>query len=140
MTDNVNHPSHYTGFSNGAEIIDITENLSFNLGNVVKYVARAGRKTRDPFEDLKKAQFYLNREIARIQVEYDDDEEPEDLPALPVGLSYSEFKVWEDSDGEEWRWHDGTWFYRTPSISGWIEITGTPSSTYGPFKEKRFYG
>lgn len=64
--DPVNHPAHYTGFSNGAEVIDITENLSFNLGNVVKYVARAGRKTKDPLEDLRKAQFYLNRELARI--------------------------------------------------------------------------
>lgn len=65
--DNVNHPVHYTGFSNGAEVIDITENLSFNLGNVVKYVARAGRKTEDPTEDLAKAKFYLEREIERLQ-------------------------------------------------------------------------
>jgi hypothetical protein len=65
MTDNVNHPQHYK-FSNGAEVIDLTENLSFNLGNVVKYVARAGRKTDDPTEDLRKAQFYLNREIERL--------------------------------------------------------------------------
>lgn len=66
MADNVNHPAHYQGFSNGAEVIDITENLTFNLGNVVKYVARAGRKTDDPLEDLKKAKFYLEREIERL--------------------------------------------------------------------------
>lgn len=66
MADSVNHPPHYTGFSNGAEIIDITENLTFNLGNVVKYVSRAGRKTKDPMEDLRKARFYLNREIERL--------------------------------------------------------------------------
>lgn len=66
MSDNVNHPDHYTGFSNGSEVIDITENLSFNLGNVVKYVARSGRKTEDPLEDLFKAEFYLRREIARL--------------------------------------------------------------------------
>ena len=65
--DSVNHPAHYTGFSNGAEVIDLTENLSFNLGNVVKYVARAGRKTSDPFEDLSKARFYLEREIERLR-------------------------------------------------------------------------
>ena len=67
MTDQVRHPDHYRGFSNGAEVIDITENLSFNRGNVVKYVARAGRK--DPakeLEDLRKAQFYLDREIGRL--------------------------------------------------------------------------
>lgn len=66
-SDAVNHPSHYAeGWSNGAEVIDITENLNFNLGNVVKYTARAGKK--DPakkIEDLKKAAWYLQREIAR---------------------------------------------------------------------------
>jgi hypothetical protein len=67
MTDAVNHPSHYTvGWSNGAEVIDLTENLSFNRGNVVKYVCRAGRKGgEDELQDLKKAEFYLQREIAR---------------------------------------------------------------------------
>ena len=66
MTDNVNHPAHYK-FPNGAEVIDLTENLSFNLGNVVKYVARSGRKTDDHFEDLCKARFYLEREIVRLR-------------------------------------------------------------------------
>lgn len=67
VNDPVSHPSHYVGWSNGAEIIDITEHLPFNRGNVIKYVARAGRK--DPateIQDLKKALFYLQREIARI--------------------------------------------------------------------------
>lgn len=67
MSDNVNHPAHYTGFSNGCEVIDITEHLTPNLGNVVKYCARAGRK--DPtkhIEDLQKARFYLDREIGRL--------------------------------------------------------------------------
>jgi hypothetical protein len=66
--DPVNHPAHYAeGWSNGAEVIDITENLNFNLGNAVKYIARAGRK--DPaklIEDLRKAEWYLGREIARL--------------------------------------------------------------------------
>ena len=67
MTDNINHPRYYAaGWSNNAEVIDITENLNFNLGNVIKYVARAGRKTDDPVEDLLKAQWYLDRELERI--------------------------------------------------------------------------
>jgi len=70
MTDNVNHPIHYIGFSNGAEVIDLTENLTFNAGNVVKYVCRAGRKTKDPIEDLEKASFYLKREIDRLKGEF----------------------------------------------------------------------
>lgn len=71
MSDAVNHPSHYAeGWSNGAEVIDITENLNFNRGNAVKYIARAGAK--DPgklLEDLQKAQWYLNREIERVNAE-----------------------------------------------------------------------
>lgn len=65
--DVVNHPSHYTGFSNGVEVIDIAENLNFNRGNAVKYLARAGAK--DPateMQDLLKAQFYVNREVNRL--------------------------------------------------------------------------
>lgn len=66
MTDMVNHPSHYAdGWSNGAEVIDIAENLNFNRGNAVKYIARSGKKG-DELEDLRKAEFYIKREIARI--------------------------------------------------------------------------
>lgn len=70
MSDVVNHPSHYT--SGKIEVIDFIEDkeLNFNLGNVVKYVARAGRKKSSgkslenkALEDLKKAQFYIQREI-----------------------------------------------------------------------------
>lgn len=64
MADDVNSPEHYR-FPNGAEVIDLTENLSFNLGNVVKYVSRAGRKD-DALKDLRKAKFYLEREIERL--------------------------------------------------------------------------
>ena len=67
-SDPINHPSHYAdGWSNGAEVIDITEHLNFNKGNAVKYLARAGRK--DPareLEDLHKAAWYVQREIARL--------------------------------------------------------------------------
>ena len=68
-SDNVSHPSHYAdGWSNGAEVIDLTEHLSFCAGNVVKYVCRAGRKDPDKhIEDLKKARWYLDREIARVE-------------------------------------------------------------------------
>lgn len=68
-SDNVSHPPHYAnGWSNGAEVIDLTENLSFCAGNVVKYVCRAGRKDPDKHvEDLKKARWYIDREIARVR-------------------------------------------------------------------------
>lgn len=62
--DAVNHPSHYT--FGGVEVIDAIEawQLGFHLGNAVKYIARAGRKG-SRLEDLKKARWYIEREIAR---------------------------------------------------------------------------
>lgn len=66
MTDQVNHPTHY--IFNGVEVIDLTEQLSFNRGNVVKYVTRAGRKgSKTESEDLEKARWYLDREINRVK-------------------------------------------------------------------------
>lgn len=68
-SDNVSHPPYYAeGWSNGAEVIDLTEHLSFCAGNVVKYVCRAGCKDPDKYvEDLEKARWYINREIARAR-------------------------------------------------------------------------
>lgn len=68
-SDNVSHPPHYAnGWSNGAEVIDLTEHLSFCAGNVLKYVCRAGRKDSDKHvEDLEKARWYLDREIERVK-------------------------------------------------------------------------
>lgn len=65
--DDINHPSHYTAYK-GIEVIQLTEQLNFNRGNAVKYIARAGLKNPDTeLEDLKKAAWYVNREIARIE-------------------------------------------------------------------------
>ena len=68
MNDVVNHPSHYT--DGKIEVIDFIEDkgLNFHRGNAVKYIARAGKK--DPtkeIEDLKKARWYLDREIDRLE-------------------------------------------------------------------------
>ena len=58
------NPTHYRSHPSGIEVIQITEHMGFNLGNVVKYVLRCDLK-HDAIEDLKKAQWYLAREIAR---------------------------------------------------------------------------
>lgn len=67
MSDAVDHPAHYQG--NGLEVIDVIEafGLGFRLGNVVKYVLRAEKKDAT-LEDLKKARWYLEREIAARQL------------------------------------------------------------------------
>ena len=64
--DKVNHPSHYK--IGGIETIDFIEakNLGYNLGNVVKYITRADHKG-NKLEDLKKAQWYLNRAVTTLE-------------------------------------------------------------------------
>lgn len=66
----VDHPNHYGGKDNPYEAIKVIENwgLGFCLGNTVKYISRAGKKERDKkLQDLKKAAWYLNREIERME-------------------------------------------------------------------------
>jgi hypothetical protein len=65
MTDAVNHPPHYGGADNPYEAIKVIEawGLGFNLGNAAKYIARAEHKGAT-VEDLKKARWYLDREIS----------------------------------------------------------------------------
>lgn len=64
--DAVNHPPHYTSHPSGIEAIQITEHMNFCLGNAVKYIWRAGLKSNSPVEDLKKAAWYIEREIDRL--------------------------------------------------------------------------
>lgn len=65
--DPINHPSHYQSKS-GIEVIDVIEafDLGFHSGNAIKYILRAGKKG-DRIEDLRKAQWYLDREIQMKQ-------------------------------------------------------------------------
>lgn len=62
--DTIN-PAHYKSHPSGIECIVVTEHMSFNLGNAVKYIWRAGLKNTNPSEDLKKAIWYLERELKR---------------------------------------------------------------------------
>tara|TARA_R110001592_G_scaffold260791_2_gene525544 strand:+ start:576 stop:926 length:351 start_codon:yes stop_codon:yes gene_type:complete len=64
----VNHPNHYGGEDNLYEAIKVIEawDLGFNLGNTVKYISRVGKKT-NTLEDLKKASWYINREINKLK-------------------------------------------------------------------------
>jgi hypothetical protein len=68
--EKIDHPSHYGGAENPYEAIKVIDawDLGFSLGNAVKYIARAGRKAGAPvLEDLKKARWYLDHEIARAE-------------------------------------------------------------------------
>jgi translation initiation factor 2B subunit (eIF-2B alpha/beta/delta family) len=68
MGTDIDHPSHYN--QGKIEVIDFIEDqkLEFSLGNVIKYIARAGKKDKQKeLEDLYKANWYLEREIERIE-------------------------------------------------------------------------
>jgi len=62
--DPVNHPRHYTSHPSGIECIDVIEHLPYNIGAAIKYLWRCGLKN-DGMEDLRKAQWYIQREIGR---------------------------------------------------------------------------
>jgi len=85
MSDSVNHPPHYNSHESGVEAIDICEHMSFCIGNATKYVWRAGQKG-DRTEDLKKARWYLERELAaRADI----------LQAWPALVLAQLMKIWE---------------------------------------------
>ena len=75
MSDNkemVNHPEHYGGQDNPYEVVKVCEAWGLDkdayIFNVVKYVARAGKKDSDKeLQDMKKALWYLNRKIERLE-------------------------------------------------------------------------
>lgn len=69
--DTVNHPKHYNSHPSGVECITIARHMNFNLGNVLKYIWRADHKGAT-LEDLKKARFYLDDEIAMRERQRDD--------------------------------------------------------------------
>jgi len=64
----IEHPAHYNSHPSGIEAITIIEHFNFNIGNAIKYLWRAGLKGKQ-IEDLKKAKFYVEREIERLTKE-----------------------------------------------------------------------
>lgn len=61
------NPAHYRSHPSGVECITVTEHLGFCLGNAIKYIWRAGERPEREVEDLRKAVWYLEREIARLE-------------------------------------------------------------------------
>ncbi len=64
--DNVNHPEHYKSHPSGVEAIQITEHENFCIGSVFKYLLRRKYKGKE-LQDLKKARWYLDKEIERLE-------------------------------------------------------------------------
>ena len=75
MTDNVNHPAHYTSHPSGIERIEVVRHYCFSIGNAIKYLWRAGLKKEQgideidkEIEDLKKAIWYINDRIHQLEM------------------------------------------------------------------------
>ncbi|QLF84010.1 hypothetical protein SEA_UPYO_31 [Gordonia phage Upyo] len=103
--DPVNHPDHYTSHPSGVECIEITRWLSFDVGNAVKYVWRAGLKeATEPAEDLGKARFYLLDMLGKLPSR-NISPPPREAKHLLVRVITAESEQY----GED---HPRVWFYR----------------------------
>lgn len=78
----VNHPKHYNQHPSGIECIDIVRHYDFNIGNVIKYIWRAGLKHEEgmscqdkQIEDMEKAMFYLKDEIEMLKRKRNEEKE-----------------------------------------------------------------
>ena len=91
LNDPVSHPSYYT--DGKIEVIDYIEDkkLGFHLGNAVKYISRAGKKDPNKYiEDLRKAIWYINREIERVMNEVEPEKDHNDSDEAVVILEDNE--------------------------------------------------
>lgn len=78
MSDQVNHPKHYTSHPSGTECIEIVEHMNFCRGGAIKYIWRAGSKggPEKEIEDLKKARWLIDREVARLEAKQQSEGQP----------------------------------------------------------------
>ena len=119
MTDNINHPEHYTQHPSGVECIQITEHMGFCVGNAIKYLWRHEQK--GGVEDLKKAKWYIDREIKRKdQLPGPLGDHSERTAARP---SLADLVDWERApDFAQWAAQDNTgeifWYEREPYLDG----------------------
>ena len=68
MSDNVNHPTHYESTVPGIECIEVVEHFDYCRGNAIKYIWRAGKKSKETeIEDLQKAIWYLQESIRMLE-------------------------------------------------------------------------
>lgn len=139
MSDSVNHPDHYQTEA-GMEAIDVIEAFfpdNYHLGNAFKYLARAGKKSEDPVEDLEKAIWYIER-FRDTQIRY---------VITPKGIAVAELEkaghdvpdaetiAYEDTGGDYWYLDtDGRWRTNldhkthgvgTDMVIAWLDIYKT---------------
>jgi hypothetical protein len=114
---------------NGAEVIDIIEQFTFNLGSAIECIARAGHR-RGPgiIADLERAQWYLEREIKRINQDREtvsSSQSSANRSALQVnqlGKSQQNGTIWQDKMGDKYRFYNGAWEYQTVGQNNWEPV------------------
>lgn len=147
--DPVDHPAHYNKHPSGIECIEVVQHMGFNLGNAVKYVWRADHKGDNPLQDLRKAAWYLDREITRLeQVEAELEaaktkkvettaEAPPQIEAWVADRTVCPIPCPTDpqlaapADGGGWRarydiLYRATDWYRLPRLPQWLDSGSTP--------------
>lgn len=89
MSDDINHPSHYTSNPSGIECIEVVEHMTFNRGNAIKYLWRAGLKDHpDGLKDLDKAIWYCQREKQRLMKLHVKEDIAEEHRAVACPAAY----------------------------------------------------
>lgn len=133
MKEQVNHPEHYGGSDNIYEAIKVIEawDLGFNLGNVVKYISRAGKKDNNKLiQDLEKANWYLNRELEKLKnkqkVELTNNEKPKyTVKRIVTENSYipnNKYKNILSKDDYDKLYKSGMFFEIYPELTGcWLK-------------------
>lgn len=101
--DNVNRPAHYCEGRKYEPIEVINDwELDFDLGNVVKYISRAGRKI-DAVEDLKKARFYLNHKITMLEIEKEENGDSDERMDVDLGHGTEDICYGHNvANGKDW--------------------------------------
>lgn len=120
MKEQVNHPEHYGGSENTYEAIKVIEawGLGFNLGNVTKYISRAGKKDNNKLiQDLEKASWYLNREIENLKKKQTIKEDE-----LTVVEPNNKYKSIIEKDNYDKLLNSGMFFEFHPELSGNYQI------------------
>lgn len=120
MKEQVNHPEHYGGEENTYEAIKVIEawGLGFNLGNVTKYISRAGKKDNNKLiQDLEKASWYLNREITNLKKKQTIKE-----GELAVVKPNNKYKLIIEKHNYDKLLNSGMFFEIYPELSGNYQI------------------
>jgi hypothetical protein len=127
---------------NRAEVLDFVERFSFNLGNAIECISRAGGKPRKAIiAELERAHWYLEREIKRIEQDHKETESSSpSSPTRPLshvhqlGKSQQNGTIWQDRMGDKYRSNNGTWEYQTAGQNNWEPVRFDEILTaFGPY-------